>query len=253
MEEYLMNFDRGALKADARTAIRESRLNPYLVALSYVAILYLLNYLQTRLTGIVLNYEAMRDAMLNGTYFDYVLGQVQSQMPSGGEALIGALLSLLGVGYTISTLRVSRRQPNVMGNLFDGFAIFFRVIWLEILIWLFTFLWSLLFVIPGIVASYRYRQAIYLLVDHPDMSALECIRESKRLMTGHKGELFVMDLSFLGWFILSAVPFVLIYVAPYTSVSYALYYNYLLTLDGRPWVDAEPHITTDQTPPWEGR
>lgn len=251
-----MNFDRGALKADARAAIHDSRTSPYLVALVLIAIAYVLNYFQTRLTGVTLNYDGVRSAIETGSYYDYVISQVAAQMPTWGERFIGLLLTvmsaMLSVGYVISTLRVARRQENVMGNLFDAFGMFFRVLWLEILIWLFTTLWSLLLIVPGIVASYRYRQAIFLLIDHPEMSALQCISESKRLMTGHKGELFVMDLSFLGWYILCAIPFVPVYVAPYTNVSYALYYNHLLALDGRPWVDTEPRETADKTPPWEG-
>ena len=102
---------------------------------------------------------------------------------------------------------------------------------LQILSGIFIFLWSLLLVVPGIIAAYRYRQAIYILIDHPEMSVLECISESKRLMKGHKWELFVLDLSFIGWMILSAPPvlglFVSIYTTPYTGLTYALYYEAL--------------------------
>lgn len=85
---------------------------------------------------------------------------------------------------------------------------------MTILTGIFIFLWSLLLIIPGIIAAYRYRMALYLLLDNPNMSVYQCIRESKRMMVGHKAELFVLDLSFLGWYILSAVPFVSIWVTP---------------------------------------
>lgn len=248
-----MNFNRGALKADARAAIRDSRTSPYLIALVLIAISYVLNYFQARLTGVTLNYDALLRAAENGTYYDYVLSQAAAQMPGGYETFIGILLTvmsvMLNVGYVISTLRVARRQDNVVGNLFDGFGMFFRVLWLEILIWFFTFLWSLLFVIPGIIAAYRYRQALYLLIDNPEMSALDCISESKRLMTGHKTELFFMDLSFLGWYILCAVPFVPIYVFPYTYTSYALYYDRLIAPDASERPDGR--TSGDGAPPWE--
>ena len=84
---------------------------------------------------------------------------------------------------------------------------------------------------PGIIAAYRYRQAIYLLIDHPEMSVMDCIRESKRMMAGHKWELFVLDLSFIGWGFLSSLAMigwlVRIYTTPYFGLTYALYYEAL--------------------------
>jgi len=116
----------------------------------------------------------------------------------------------------------------------DGFQHFLKIIGLNIVSGIFVFLWSLLFVIPGIVASYRYRQALYLLLDHPEMGIMECIRESKRLMRGHKAELFVLDLSFIGWALLSIIPFVSVYTLPYTESTYALYYDQLRRFDAEP-------------------
>lgn len=117
------------------------------------------------------------------------------------------------------------------GNLLDGFGMFFRIIWLDILQTVFITLWSLLFIVPGIIAEYRYRLALYLLLDHPEMSAMDCIRESKRIMSGNKGQLFVLDLSFIGWWILAGIPivglFVRVWVVPYTQMTYALYYTTL--------------------------
>jgi uncharacterized membrane protein len=64
---------------------------------------------------------------------------------------------------------------------------------------IFTFLWTLLFIIPGIIAFYRYRLAFYILIDNPDIGPLEAINISKALMDGNKGKLFCLDLSFIGW------------------------------------------------------
>ena len=115
-------------------------------------------------------------------------------------------------------------------------------------------LWSLLFVIPGIIAAYRYRMALYLLLDHPEMSVMQCIQESKRMMKGHKGELFVMDLSFLGWASLESIPVfgyaVQVWTTPYISMSYVLYYE---ALRGAETVnDAGNGGTWREAPPWEG-
>lgn len=227
-----MGIDRAALKTGAREAIRASKTSPYLTAFLYILILYVLQLLRTRLTGVTVDAQQLESALTAGTAADYILAQAQSQMPSAAAWCISALMEIMalmiGVGFVFSMLKVSRREEHVVGNLFDPFGNFFRVLWLEILMYLFIFLWSLLLIVPGIVAAYRYRQAIYLLLDHPEMSAMDCIRESKRLMRGHKQELFVLDLSFLGWYILCLVPFVPIYVYPYVNTVYAAYYDVLV-------------------------
>ena len=131
---------------------------------------------------------------------------------------------------------------------------FGRIILLNILTNLFVMLWSLLFVIPGLIAIYRYRMALYLLLDHPEMSVMQCIRQSKQMMKGHKGELFVMDLSFLGWAILATIPVigyaVQVWTTPYISMSYVLYYEALRGAE--PVNDAGNGGTWRETPPWEG-
>lgn len=70
---------------------------------------------------------------------------------------------------------------------------------------LFTALWSLLFVIPGIIMSYAYRMVPYILAENPGMSGMEAIRRSKEMMKGHKWNTFVLDLSFIGWLLLAVI------------------------------------------------
>ena len=146
-------------------------------------------------------------------------------------------LSPIFLGVTLYYIDLSEGKNVALGsvftNAFNGKYYLRRVggyAWMM----LFTALWSMLFVIPGIVASYRYRQALYLLLDHPEMGIMECIRESKRLMRGHKAELFVLDLSFIGWALLSIIPFVSVYTLPYTESTYALYYDQLRRFDAEP-------------------
>ena len=69
---------------------------------------------------------------------------------------------------------------------------------------LFTFLWSLLFVIPGIIASYSYYMTPFILCERPDMTSREAIRESKELMRGNKWRLFCLEISFIGWELLAS-------------------------------------------------
>ncbi len=95
---------------------------------------------------------------------------------------------------------------------------------------LYIFLWSLLFIIPGIIKSYAYFMTPYILADNPDMTASEAIARSKQMMDGHKMELFVLHLSFIGWHLLAALVANLGYLAlnPYVGASTAAFYRNLL-------------------------
>lgn len=155
--------------------------------------------------------------------------------------------TILSFGFMIYCLSISRDCPAGIGTLFDGFGLFFKVIWLYIRMGLIIFLWSLLFVVPGIIAAYNYRQAAYILIDHPEWSAKQCMRESKRIMAGNKFDLFWLDLSFIGWSLLSLFPFVSVYSIPFTETSYAIFYNQVA---GRSPDDPETPALSEKAP-WE--
>ena len=95
---------------------------------------------------------------------------------------------------------------------------------------LFTFLWGLLFVIPGIVKAYAYSMAYYVKADHPEYDWRMCISESKRLMKGNKGKLFVLDLSFIGWYFVGmlCLGVGIFWVVPYEEATKAHFYQNLL-------------------------
>ncbi len=112
----------------------------------------------------------------------------------------------------------------VFGKTFD--KNYFKKFGVIFLSGLFTCLWSLLFLIPGIIYAYKIRFAYMIMAEHPELSPMEAINLSKRMTDGHKGELFVLDLSFIPWYLLMAVTlgFAGIYVIPYRNTVDALYY-----------------------------
>lgn len=242
-----MKISRSAIKQNAKAQIRSTKPHACLVALVYLAIVNVLNYLSAEIAGF--NVQDITRAVESAD-----LARFASLMQPGPLAtiitiVIDIVILILGVGFTIFTLNVSRMRPAGFGNIFDGFGIFLRALWLSILVGIFTFLWSLLFIIPGIIAAYKYRQAMYLLIDNPDMSVMECIRASKQMMKGHKWELFVLDLSFIGWALLSVLPFVSIWTLPYFDITYANYYNALLGLNnGTAYTD--PTMGGNTGDPW---
>ncbi len=111
---------------------------------------------------------------------------------------------LLGFSTLLLTFFRTRKIDNSLN--FEGFSFFTKAFLLQLLIGIKVFLWSLLFVLPGVVAYYRYSQAFYVLADNPDYTVRQCIEESKRLMYGNKANRFWLDMSFIGWAILAVLP-----------------------------------------------
>lgn len=109
---------------------------------------------------------------------------------------------------------------------FDNYGKYFIT---EFLLRIFLFLWTLLLVVPGIIMFFAYSQAKYIIHDNPKLSPIEAIKISKIITNGYKGDLFLMQLSFIGWRILSAftVGILYIYVIPYIETTSAMYYENL--------------------------
>lgn len=227
-----MNFNE--LKARAKLINRQSNPSVFTAAFIFVMVTALLQYLSDRILGAEISrgtLQNLQDAMNNGNY-DYVSGYLAKLQPSGLEWLIGLVISLVSfilmAGFIIFIINTIRNNSPVYQNLLDGFSNAGKLVLLYFLESLFIALWSMLLVVPGIIAAYRYRMAIYILLDNPEMGVMECIKKSKEMMKGHKWELFSLDLSFLGWYILGGIVFLVkIYTAPYTRCTYVLYYQHL--------------------------
>jgi uncharacterized membrane protein len=246
-----MFIHRAALKQNAKLDMRQARPNVYLFTLLYLVVTFILLTLSARVLyggyGSLYFQDFWYDG--EGGFFHHTYGHYLSNGFFSGVIvlLLELMVSVVSVGYCIYALNVSRHMQASYGNLLDGFAFFFKVIWLSILIGIKVFLWSLLFLIPGIIAALRYSQALFILIDHPELSAGNCIRMSCQLMQGHKGEYFILNLSFLGWALLSVIPFVMIYTQPYIVLTMANYYNALLGLY-QPGAGGGNGYRTD---PWE--
>ena len=228
-----MLIDRIAVKQQSREILRTSRPSMITAGLIYTLLAMLISYLSLRLTGVSL--ETMNSIMqaASSGQSEAAMNLLARATPGPGESLIDLLLqlalSVVSVGFTIFTLNTIRRAGPVFANLLDGFGMMPRLLWLIILQYFFIALWSLLFVIPGIVAAYRYSMAVYIMIDHPELSAMDCIRESKRMTYGYKSQLFQLDLSFILWLLLSGMPVigyaVQVYLTPYMETARALYYE----------------------------
>ena len=101
---------------------------------------------------------------------------------------------------------------------------------LGLLVSLFTALWSLLLVVPGVIKAYSWSMVYFIRCDHPDYDFRTCMRESAAMMNGHKMRLFLLDLSFIGWLIVGAlcVGVGVLWVAAYMEAAHAQFYQNLL-------------------------
>ncbi|MBQ3722269.1 MAG: DUF975 family protein [Bacteroidales bacterium] len=118
-------------------------------------------------------------------------------------------------------------DDRVTANMFKiGFSRWLRNVWGIFLMGLKVFLWALLFIIPGLVKVFGYALTPFLLVDCPDLSPLQCIKLSDRMMKGHKFDLFYLYLSFIGWFLLGLLTLGIgyLWLTPYVETSFASFY-----------------------------
>jgi uncharacterized membrane protein len=148
---------------------------------------------------------------------------------------LGSLLALtsLVIGGTIELgfaqylLKQYNHANFALHDLFSRFDRFGQGFAQKFLRGLYTILWSFLFIIPGIVKSYAYAMTPFIMAENPELSANEAIAASEELMDGHKGELFTLDLTFLGWSILAILSFNLGHLAlnPYRNAAYAAFYK----------------------------
>jgi uncharacterized membrane protein len=141
-----------------------------------------------------------------------------------GVLLLGGPLTLGLITYFVKLVQGERPLVGLLFGSFDRFPVSFLV---YLLVQVFVFLWSLLLIVPGIIAALRYSQAFFILRENPNIEAMEAIRQSKEMMNGHKGRLFVLYLSFIGWAILASIPFGLgfIWLYPYMLAAQAAFYE----------------------------
>lgn len=151
-----------------------------------------------------------------------------SSIPVAGSVLAIIITYPLAYGFAILFLDLFREgKPIDIGKLFDGFKDFGRVWGTLILVAIYTILWTCLLIIPGIVKSYSYALTPFILKDEPELKYNAAIEKSMGMMDGYKMKLFLLDLSFIGWMILSILTLGigLLFLQPYMNTARAAFYE----------------------------
>lgn len=228
---------RGEMKQRARYLLATTRPHPCLVTLALLAFGWIVNYLAQKIGGqpILVDLNAV-EALDFRNMVRIDLANTEF-VPTAILIAFQLVIIILSFGYTGYLLRVVRGEASGVGNLLDGFGIAGRAIVLTIFIDVLVALASALLFVPGIILSYAYAMARRLQMDHPDWSPVRCMRESRYMMRGHKWDFFVLQFSFLGWFILATIPGASVFVKPYVSLAETVFYENLRAAAPQPPYD----------------
>lgn len=153
---------------------------------------------------------------------------VMQSLPGLGVVIALLLTGPLMLGVARYTLSLARNEEVRLGMLFAGFDDFVRALLAYLLTTIYIILWSLLLIIPGIMAALAYAMVYFILLDHPGMGANAAITESRRIMNGNRWKLFCLGFRFLGWVLLAVFltfGIGMLWVYPYMQVAFARFYE----------------------------
>ena len=174
-------INRRALKAETKRLLADAEVSPKAITALYLGLLLTLNLVSM----------IPQEAGLLATFI----------------TILTVLLRLvLAAGFVLYCMAIRRGERAEFLTLFDGFAFVGKIIALNLAIFLSVFFWSILFLFPGIIASYRYRFALLNLYENPDLGVIEAMALSTRQTYGYKAQLFTLDLSYFSWTFLAMIP-----------------------------------------------
>ena len=188
------------------------------------AIVCLIAWLFTRAFSSGSEIQTVQNVWQNGELVSIPTTRSSNGLGNLLSFIFGGPVALGVAGYFV---KLMRNEGPVIEDFFGGFKFFIKAFVLNFLIIFFTLLWSLLLIIPGIIAALRYSMAYYIMSDNPQLSAFEALTQSKLMMFGYKWELFRLWLSYLGWFLLGVLTLgiAFLWVGPYYNTAMANFYQ----------------------------
>jgi uncharacterized membrane protein len=179
-----------------------------------------------------------------GTIVVYMLVMIAIQLIPGAGWIISLLISgSMSIGLASFALALSRKQDARLSQIFSGFQKFGVGLGAYLLQLIFVFLWSLLLIIPGIIAALSYSMTYYIIAENDSIGPLEAITESKEMMRGNKWKFFCLGFRFLGWALLCILTLGIgyLWLFPYVIISFAQFYDDLKKNNG---LTAKPQTAT---------
>ncbi len=215
MSEYSISKENYEIRAESRRILSGNWGQAVLVVL----VIFLISGISGSISGSFTNSD--------GSYVSGALLVVATILSLMSIVYTILVVNVLNYGFVITYLQLCREGKIVFENLFKGFKDYGRVVAVMFLKKLLIFLWTLLFIIPGIIKTYAYSMTEYILMDNPGMDALTAISKSKEMMSGWKGKLFLLDLSLIGWWFLSLLTCGIgyLWLASYFLTNRAVFYQ----------------------------
>ena len=186
---------------DIRTIARTSLRGRWKEAVIFFAIYYVLSGMICNILDLFFTLEqTMPYELADGTT------ATETMSVTYGSSIYTFLITgPLSYAMSLFLLQFVRGGETAYQMIFEGFSKFGKAFLIFLITSVKTALWAMLLFVPGVIAAYRYSQAYYVMIDHPEFSANECIEESKRIMANNKAGLFYLDLTFIGWSLLSTL------------------------------------------------
>ena len=233
-------LNRSQLKQEAKVIVRNARASAYLLALIYLVIINVLSLIDIYVDGsVVENLQTLQPyyPVLQIPEFLLAAKEIPGTVGIFVSVLVALLTAVINAGWVLYHLGVRRGEVMEYTTLFDGFSFVGKVILLNLAVSISVTLWSILLVIPGIIAAYRLRFAVYNLCENPEMGILEAMQMSTAQTRGFKMDLFVLDMSFLGWSLLSVLTLGIldIWLAPYVQQADLGYFQQIKQIKGIGW------------------
>ncbi|MGP1587907.1 MAG: DUF975 family protein [Treponemataceae bacterium] len=224
-------FDRADFKSLAKKRLKKSWTIPVLVSLLCFSIVMVLN-----LNEIIDSFKASGiDFQAKDGNFSFQLEKLKDSEKfnwfSFSLSIIGiAIAGIIQIATSKFYLYMSQSDEIHFSDFTDALTLWAKGILEMLWVSLFVFLWSLLFFIPGIIKAISYSQAFYILAENPNVSVRTALKMSQKIMKGYKADYFVMQLSFIGWFILALLSagIGIFWLIPYISLSNTYAYKFLM-------------------------
>lgn len=224
------------IKLESKQIIRTARVSPLVMTAIVMVVVFVLDRVVDLVEGgslfytYTLDWEYFQAALQGDIYaMDMLLDTLPESTASSFffSTLVSLFTVVLNGGYYIYCMGVRRGAEMPYATLLDGLSVAGKLIWCWLQMTVKIFLWTMLFIVPGIIASYRYRFAYYNILSDDSLSAGDAIRLSCRQTNGIKGDLFCLDLSFIGWSFLASLTMGLlnIWVTPYRTLCDLAYFE----------------------------
>lgn len=211
-------LSRIELKQNAKVLTKSARVSAYRITLIFMLILAALSLAEDYVganEGVWVQVGDMEILFRSSYLFSH------PAFPTPVVLFVSVFVWLLGcvlsAGWILYHLGVRQGKVMPYDTLFEGFSFAGKIILLNVLMGVFVFLWACLFIVPGIIAAYRYRFALYNLCENPELGVMDALNMSKQQTRGYKLDLFVLDVTFLGWSFLCVLTagILSIWITPY--------------------------------------